>query len=388
MIGAIDCRIKALIIEEYEVSFKTPLRIGKKTLKTRKGLVTTLIDEEGLSGYGEIAPLEGFSKETLAQAGAQARRLAGRLPGMALIRDFCLQCVDYTKMIPGLKTYPSVAFGLETAAVNLMQNRFRKAMPGAGASRTVRKIPVNALLTGPGPGQSLEEAVQEILANGFKTIKIKVGRDPVDMDLQRFHQVAGILPADVQLRLDANRLWDFPTAVTFGKGIAAYKAFVEYIEEPFVYENFGQLEEFSQETGIPFALDESLQGVVPGEFPVPEGLAALVIKPTMLGGFQRIMEFIDLAREYRLKPVISSCFEVGPGFAELLKIAANIDFDQSASGLDTLRYVQQDFFAKPVVIEQGSISLELPAEHFTFASGGQGALFKKTAPWTPAKIFD
>ena len=361
MIAAVDCRIKELVIEAYEVPFKTPLRIGKKALKTRKGLVITLMDEEGLSGYGEIAPLEGFSRETVARAREQVGLLAGKLPGMALISDFCVQCLDYTKMIPGLKPYPSVAFGLETAAVNLLQNRFRKALPGVGASRTLRKIPVNALLPGPEPGQSLEEAVGEILARGFKTIKIKVGRDPVKTDLQRLHQVAGLLPPGVRLRLDANRLWDFSTAVTFGKGIAAHNTLVEYLEEPFLYEEFRQLEDFFRETGIPVALDESLQDVVPGEFPVPEGLAALVIKPTLLGGFERVMGFIDLAKQYRLKPVISSCFEAGPGFAELLKIAAAIDFDRSASGLDTLRYLQRDLFAKPVVIEQGAISLELPA---------------------------
>jgi o-succinylbenzoate synthase len=369
MMETLDCRIKELVVREYALPFKVPLRLGKKTLKTRRGLITALIDEEGLSGYGETAPLEGFSRETLSGAKAQLQRLAGKLPGMNLIHDFSLKCTDYGTMIPGFQPYPAVAFGVETAAVNLLQTRFRTVMPGTDAPRLVKKIPVNALLHLPEPGQSPDKAVGEILAGGFRTIKIKVGRHPLNAEIRQIRRVAELLPPGVRLRLDANGLWDYPAAVAFGKEISGIKALIEYIEEPFPVKDFLPLATFFRETGIPVALDETLQDRVPGEFPLPEGLAALVIKPTLLGGFQRIMELIDLAKQNGLKAIISSCFEAGPGFAELLKIAASSDGDRYASGLDTLRYLQQDLFAKPVQIRQGAISLKLPPEPFRLASG-------------------
>jgi O-succinylbenzoate synthase len=65
---------------------------------------------------------------------------------------------------------------------------------------------------------------------------------------------------------------------------------------------------------------------------------------------------VDLAMGYGIKPVISSCFEVGPGFMALLKMAASTEGD-SASGLDTLKYLEGSLFSRAVVIENGFINI-------------------------------
>ncbi|MCP5047111.1 MAG: hypothetical protein GY940_08050, partial [bacterium] len=53
----------------------------------------------------------------------------------------------------------------------------------------------------------------------------------------------------------------------------------------------------------------------------------------------------------------------GPGFAALLKLAASIRFDQSASGLDTLKYLRQNLFLKPMDIINGRIIPEKTGTH-------------------------
>ena len=355
MIDLLNVRIKDVCIYRYSIPFKEPVQIGKRSLKTRKGLVVGMTDEEGLTGYGEIASLYGFSKETLAQAKKQVFQLADKLRGMALIKEFSLLCGDFSQLVPDLIPYPSVVFGLETAAVNLLQHYMKKVFPGAATTADRRKIPVNALLHSSVQLETVEDSVKEIVEKGFKTIKIKVGRDSPTEDIQRINCAAGILPPGVLIRLDANQRWDFQTAVAFAKGINDNKALIEYIEEPFRFKNIRRLGQFYRETGIPTALDETLPGMKPGDLQIPEGLAAIVLKPTLLGGFGQIGGFTDLARQHGLKPIISSCFEAGPGFAELCKIVLTIDFDDSASGLDTLKYLENNLFLRPVTIEDGGI---------------------------------
>jgi O-succinylbenzoate synthase len=358
MIEILNVKIKDVCMFRYSIPFKEPLRVGKKRLKTREGLVVGLTDEEGLSGYGEIAPLAGFSRESAAEAEKQVLQVSGKLVGMSLIKEFALLSGNFSKLVSGLIPYPSVVFGVETAGVNLLQRRMQKAFPGS-ISANGRKIPVNGLVDHlTGQPDSIEKSVGGLLDKGFKTIKIKLGRGSLAEDIERINRAVGVLPGGVLLRLDANRQWDFSTAVEFGKGIKTNKAFIEYIEEPFGFEDPGQLGRFYQETGIPTALDETLQNMKPGDLEAPEGLAALIIKPTLLGGFDRISGFIDLARERRLKPIISSCFEVGPGFAELCKIKLIIDFDNSAAGLDTLKYLEGNLFLRPVAIEDGGIPVK------------------------------
>jgi O-succinylbenzoate synthase len=84
-------------IYKYSIPFRAPLRIGTQTLTAREGLVIELTGVDGTRGYGEIAPLEGFSVETLEQAGQQILELAEKLPGVVFDGIFMLPFVSAWK---------------------------------------------------------------------------------------------------------------------------------------------------------------------------------------------------------------------------------------------------------------------------------------------------
>ena len=321
-------------ITEYDIRFKRPLRIGKRELTSRRGLIIAITDAEGRTGKGEIAPLEGFSVETYEEAREEVFQLK--------------ESAGWETLSPSL---PSVRFGFETAVVDLLEQQLQKPFPGYDVDKLKETVEINGLLHANTGGKAIEDSVKELLAEGFKTIKIKVGRNKVDEDIRKINHVTGILPPGVVIRLDANRLWDLETAVQFGKSID--KTFIEYIEEP--CGEFDRFPDFYGTTGIPVALDESLEHIDPEAPRIQRGVKALVLKPTILGGVRRTMDFIALARNHGLKPVISSCFEVGPGFDRLVKIAAAIDFDDSAHGLDTLKYLESDLLPRRFAIKKGWI---------------------------------
>jgi len=300
----------------YALPFKTPLQSGNRLLTHREGILIKLTNKDGFSGFGEIAPLDGYSEETTAQALAQIKEW-----NPTTTQDL----------------YPSVRFGIETAFHNLTKKK-----PSIKAS-----IPINALLLP--DHQRIEAQVQELLRQGFRTIKIKVGRSPVSEDIEAVNRTAAVLPQGVRIRLDANQMWREDQALTFGKAVES--SVIEYIEEPF--NTIAGIPRFYKETGIKVALDESLRRFKASGF--PQGVGALVLKPTILGGIDRTRFLIALAQRHKVTPVISSCFEAGPGFAQLLELAASLK--NGVCGLDTLKYLETNLLPEPVKIIAGSIQV-------------------------------
>ena len=52
-------------VQPYQARFVRPFQTAAGTLTQRQGLIVRVTDAEGRCGYGEAAPLPGFSDETL-----------------------------------------------------------------------------------------------------------------------------------------------------------------------------------------------------------------------------------------------------------------------------------------------------------------------------------
>jgi o-succinylbenzoate synthase len=342
--------VQEVNIYSYSFPFKQPLHLGRQILSNREGWVIEITDRDGFSGMGEIAPLPGYSIEAPELVSTQIRRLSRQF---SQHDPFELSALHYEIKSNGL--LPSVAFGIETALHHLFNNRLRGGEREEQKNRRAeekKKIPVNALLI---PDVfRVSEQLKELLKRGFETIKLKVGRQEVEDDIKMVNRITSMLPPGIRLRLDANGLWTYREALAFGRGIES--SGIEYIEEPFTHTE--QIPSFYDKTGIPCAMDESLHIIDLNRPEVPSGVKGFVLKPTITGGLGRTLALIDLAEDLDIKPVISSCFECGPGFSILMEIAAAIDFDDSASGLDTLKYLEQDLFSHPIEIHDGAISLD------------------------------
>jgi isochorismate synthase/2-succinyl-5-enolpyruvyl-6-hydroxy-3-cyclohexene-1-carboxylate synthase/2-succinyl-6-hydroxy-2,4-cyclohexadiene-1-carboxylate synthase/O-succinylbenzoate synthase len=83
-----------------------------------------------------------------------------------------------------------------------------------------------------------------------------------------------------------------------------------------------------------------------------DGVAALVLKPAVLGGFERAAELAAWAEQRGMLAVVSSCFESSLGIAQLGQLAAALDtaapaassseLAGTAHGLATLRWLAED----------------------------------------------
>lgn len=293
----IDFSSKKIAIFYYQAPFQFPLTFNGKRLNYREGLLISIKDRKQ-SFYAEIAPLPGFSKESLTQAK--------------------LQIIDVFNNIKPCKSalFPSVSFALSSLSYSIFTNQ-------AMTSNDI--VP---LLQGP-----QKSILTEYIKLDHPTIiKLKVARQSVKQDVELIKALYQINPS-LKVRLDANQQWDIEQTALFFNAIPPQ--IIDYIEEPTA--NHQNNLELADRYGFKLALDETLQNTNFNYQDHPN-ISALVIKPTLIGDHDRIQSFIDLAKKYQLQVNISSSFESIIGLSHLVSIAQkNSDHKSLTLGIDTLK---------------------------------------------------
>lgn len=296
----------------YSIPLEAGVVLRDRRLKNRDGLILRL-QQDGRSGLGEIAPLPGFSTESLDQAIDAVRRwLAGWLT------DVLPRADDIG--LPG-QMLPSAAFGISCALAEL-------------AGTLPETLPGNAVpLCSGDPDQLLV-----ILAAmpGKKMAKLKVGLYETIRDAMLVTMLLDALP-DLHLRLDANRSWTLEKALHFVSYLQGpWQQRIEFIEEP--CRTPAESLAFAAASAMPIAWDES--GREAGfRVQAQPGVAALVIKPGLTGSLARCQQLIDQCHAAGLTAVISSGIESSLGLTQLSRLAHWLT-PQVPPGLDTLSLMQ------------------------------------------------
>ena len=295
----------------YTLPFVRPVATRHGPLATRTGLLI----RDGAT-WGEAAPWPGLSRETLNDAEAELKTWR-----------------DNQTIVPQLS---SAAFAIESVG--------RVSDPAYPTN-----IPINALLS----DEPLDAALPALISAGFRTLKLKVGRQAIRADAELVNEVHRQLGPDIKLRLDANRAWTLTEALDFAQRIAGVP--LEYIEEPL--QNPTELPAFHDRSGLPVALDESLLEQPLEKFRGWRGIRAVVIKPTILGGLCAAERLAAQATELGWLPVFSAVYESGVGIRELAHLAARCGAPGVAMGFDTYRYLADDVLQPRLMIRDGVLDL-------------------------------
>jgi o-succinylbenzoate synthase len=331
-------RIEGFDLCRYEVRLKEPIKLKDATLHRREGVLVRLVTDDGSEGWGEAAPLPGFSAESLHDATQQLRATASPLMGRempanrSLLHDVPLPELEHLA--------PSARFGLELALLNLAAAFQGKTLPELLTDRPQDTIPVNGLISG--SRESVFASALSMRKNGYGVVKLKVGRLEVAEDVEVVRGVGEILGDGVSLRLDTNRAWGFDEAVRFAEGVSGVR--IAYVEEPLAEPSC--LADLARGWGLPVALDESLVGMSPGGLAGHPYARAVVLKPTLLGGVSRALRFANEAKALGMAPVVSSSYEAGVGTGALVALASAVGGEPA--GLDTYRALAEDVLESPL----------------------------------------
>jgi O-succinylbenzoate synthase len=324
----------------YSIPLAQTVVLKNSTIHRREGLLLKLSGSDGSEGWGETAPLPGFSKEGLDEAAEQLRRLAGSITGYELTDDRVAGYGAPGPKVEQLVHAPSVRFGFELALWNLYGSSSGLGLAGSLAPSPRAMVPVSGLLSG-AADEVLEEAGRMRRA-GYRAVKLKVGSRAVEDEIGLVRALDEVLGEEISLRLDANRAWGYEEAEEFVRDTPRF----EYVEEPLA--DPAGMPDLVQHLGVPVALDESLVGMEPEELGEHRYARAVVLKPTLLGGISRTLLMAERALFLGMKPVVSSAYETGVGTAALVALAAVTGERPEAAGLDTYRMLANDVLEKPL----------------------------------------
>ncbi len=317
----------------YRLPLAEPVVWNGQRCEAREGLLVRAEDAEGRVGWGDAAPLPGFSRESTDDVRAALRPLAEALVGRTVEAHAVLPGGALAAAFDAAALPASARFGGELALLDLAAHEAGRTLPQVLHPDPAVVLPLNGLVMG--RGAAAVESARGLAEAGYAAVKLKVGRATVAEDVDTVRAVRDSLGDAVALRLDANRAWSWEDAVSFADGIGG--SALDYIEEPLAEPD--RMPALWHDTGLPLALDETLQA--PGGEAVLRGwAAAAVLKPTLLGGVARTLALAASARAVGVRPVLSAAFESGVGLRGVAALAAATGAEPA--GLDTYRWLAAD----------------------------------------------
>jgi o-succinylbenzoate synthase len=295
----------------YALPMDSGVILRNEKLFERQGFIIEL-NQDGVIGRGEVAPLPGFSDESMLDVEAQ-------LPVQLKLWQQGVE-IDYNMF------YPLIAFGLSMAVMELQGE-----LPPEGNFFA-------APLCSGDPDDLIEKLSK---MPGRKVAKVKVGFYEAVRDGLIVSLLLESIP-DLSLRLDANRSWTLAKAEKFASKIApSYRHRIAFIEEP--CESPTSSMAFGMNSGIAIAWDETLQQSLKNpEFLLEDltGVKGLIIKPSVIGSVQRCQYLIKKAQRLGMQAVISSSLESSLGLCQLARLSKWLLPDE-VPGLDTVNLFKQ-----------------------------------------------
>jgi L-alanine-DL-glutamate epimerase-like enolase superfamily enzyme len=318
-----------------------PLESSYGAVKERTILSVSLTDADGLSGYGEAAPLEaydGVSVERVEQA------LEAYTPVLASSEGKNgAQLIDACR---GVDDLPAAFAAIDMALWDRAGRRAGRPVAALLTDSPAEAVPVNATLSALDRAGAATEAAAAAAA-GFRCLKVKVG---VGDDAGRVDAVRAAVGPEVDLRLDANGAWNVEQAVRAIELLSP--AGLELVEEP--THGLEAVREVRERVAVRVAIDETAAE----HGALGAGVAdAVCLKISRCGGISGLIAAATLVRASGAEVYVASTLDGPLGVAAALHAAAALTSRGSVPpcGLATLALFED--LENPLPARDGKIAL-------------------------------
>ena len=321
---------------DLELNFSKPSGTSRGVLNHKKSWYLKIWDDtdSSLYGIGECGPIEGLSLDPPLLMNLKLKELTSNINNY--------QKVDLIK-------FPSIQFGLETALLDLTKGG-NKIIFNNDFSNGKQPIYINGLIW-MGDKDNMFQQVKSKLEQGFKCLKLKIGAINFNDEISIIKKIREQFEKDdLELRLDANGAFD-PISVTKKlKELSKYS--IHSIEQPIIPGQYDQMKELCSSSPIPIALDEELIPIsslkLKGDLVSFINPHYIILKPSLLGGFEKTNEWISIADKYNIGWWITSALESNIGLNAIAQFTAQFNNDLP-QGLGTGKIYQNNI---PSFLEQ------------------------------------
>ena len=328
--------------KKYILAFKRPSGTSRGILKTKETWFIFLNDEEHL-GIGECGILRTLSIDDRPDYEEKLKWVCQNIH------------LGLPQLLVKLIEFPSIQFGLEQAFLSLKSISTFELFP-SDFTTGKKAIPINGLVW-MGDKAFMKSQIEEKIEAGFSCIKMKIGAIDFETELALLKSIRNNFSAQqIELRVDANGAFSPHNALEKLKRLSEFE--IHSIEQPIAAKQFEEMASLCLHSPIAIALDEELIGVFSNE--EKEKVLSeikpqyIILKPSLIGGFQGANSWINLAEKQHVKWWITSALESNIGLNAIAQFTFNLN-SKLPQGLGTGGLYTNNFDS-PLAIQNGTLT--------------------------------
>lgn len=282
-------RLERISVHRLKVPLVVPYRLAFGTVEHFDTIVAECVSRDGRMGLGEATVLTGYTDETIEDSWRAARDIAGEL--VTLDTEAALRRLGE---LVDERPFTVTAFG---TALEMLERspylEFDRETP----------VPILGLLGATGE-QAIHAELERLLAEGYRTLKVKVGTD-VAKDVAHVKAVQRLARGRLKIRIDANQGFSAEQGVTFVRALDPDG--IELFEQPCAAGDWEAHLEVVRASSVPLMLDESIYGMADIERAAELQAARFVkLKLMKLGTLSALAQALERIRALGMTPVLGN----------------------------------------------------------------------------------
>ena len=296
--------IKDIVIGHISVPLKKPFKTAIRTVYSVEDVIVKIITDTGNVGFGSAPPtavITGDITESLVGAinGYIKKSIIGmnieNLEGILIKLNACIVGNTSAKAAVDIALYDLYGQMYKTPLYKLLGG-YRKEL------ETDITISVNS------PEEMARDSL-EAIQFGYKTLKIKVGKDSL-LDIRRMKAIRSAIGYDVNLRIDANQGWEPKEAIRTLRKIEDSGINIELVEQPVSANNVQGLKMVTDNVDTLVMADESVFSPLDAAKIMQIRAVDLInIKLMKTGGIYNALRICSLAEVYGMECMLGCMLE-------------------------------------------------------------------------------
>lgn len=309
--------ITAVTAAVVSADLHTPFVTAVRSVSAVETVVVTVTDDAGNAGRGEGPQTWRITGESL---GSVTACVEGPLKQVLLGRDAddlnaILDAVD-DAVVGNNVAKAAVDVALHDLAAQRLGVPLARLL-GGGALTVTTDVTLAA-----GDIPELVAAAEKRVAEGFSTLKVKVGTDPAG-DVARLVAVRQAVGAGVGIRIDANQGWSAKQAVRNIRDLEDRDVDVELVEQPTPARDLDALAFVTSRVDTVILADEAVATLTDLHRMIDLRAAdAVNVKLTKCGGLRSARTMLETARQFGIGTTVGSMMEGRIGVAAMASLAA------------------------------------------------------------------
>ncbi|KPL58341.1 o-succinylbenzoate synthase [Rossellomorea vietnamensis] len=340
--------IKEVILHTINVSLKSPFTTSFGTLKTKEVCLVEVIDESGISGWGEtVTSDEPYYNEETTET---ARYILKDFLIPKLIKKEISHPKEVHHMLSFVRRNHIAKSAIETAIWDAFSKKNNKPLYELLGGEK-KDIAVGKSIGIQNSPEELVSKVAQYVNDGFHKIKVKIAPGA---DIDYIRKVRDEFP-NINLMADANSAYSLSDTEHL-RQLDQFHLLM--IEQPLAHDDIIDHSILQKEISTPICLDESIHSYDDARKAIELGSCKIInIKIGRVGGLQESIRIHDLCKEHEIPVWCGGMLETGVGRSHNLHMTTLSNFTIPGDTAPSSHYWEEDIITEDIVMDEGYIRI-------------------------------